>query len=72
MTHKFFIFHTIILGEKADILLSREKSGYRVFMSIDKFCDGWNMSTYFKNQTDINLLKENRVGPDEIIIQVTQ
>jgi len=58
------------LNETASISFSKESDGYVVFMKLTKSCSIYHPPREWFNKSDIDMMKQIGVGPDEIIVQL--
>ena len=56
-------------NESAAISLSKAPDGYVVFIQLQKTCNIYHPPKDWFNEEEINMLKENGIGPDEIVVQ---
>ena len=56
-------------NESAVISLSKAPDGYVVFIKLQKTCSIYHPPKEWFSQEEINIMKENGIGPDEIVVQ---
>ena len=57
-------------NESVAISLSKAQDGYVVFMKLQKTCNIYHPPKEWFTPETVNLMKENGIGPDEIVVQL--
>ena len=57
-------------NESAAISLSKAPDGYVVFIKLQRTCNIYHPPKEWFTQETVNLMKENGIGPDEIVVQL--
>ena len=56
-------------NESAAISLSKAPDGYVVFIKLQKTCNIYHPPKEWFSEEEIDIMKENGIGPDEIVVQ---
>ncbi len=56
-------------NESAIISLSKAPDGYVVFIKLQKTCSIYHPPKEWFSEEEIDIMKENGIGPDEIVVQ---